>query len=112
VADLVVVGPKYRALVAGDYAGLARDGFVEGAEGPDDDSSGMWIEDYPYRLIPFPEGAWPGTEYDTAPDNPKEYRVTIALWTAEEGASDLTLEAALVEHADRIAISIDNVHVM
>lgn len=102
-------------LVMGDYAGLARDGFVSYVQGPDDDSIGTWIEDYPWRLIDLPEEAWEYSDHlllsepDTEPDT---WYASVDMWTGEEGPSDLTLEATVHDDGTSVSIQIDNVHMM
>ncbi len=97
-------------LVAKDYAGLRADGLVAGSNDPDDDSVGLWIEQYPATLVPLPPEAW---EHAMAGETvePRVWWVTVDLWTAEEGRSDLTLEGHILDR-DPPVLTIDDVHVL
>jgi hypothetical protein len=99
-------------LVAGDYVGLAREGFVPHASGSDDTGIGYWIEQYPATLVSLPEEAWAGAERGRCVDDPDSWWVIVELWTAEEGRSDLSMEAIVREQDGELRISLDNVHVM
>lgn len=120
MADDVPVPEKWRPaitelvdrLVAGDYAGLARDGFVSYTDDPDDASIGMWIEDYPATLVSLPGEAWQFSCHGPWSNVPDAAWVVVDLWTAEEGRSDLSLEGTVREEEGRVIVKIDNVHVM
>lgn len=99
-------------LVAGDYVGLARDGFISCTDDPSDGSIGMWIEDYPATLVPLPDEAWQFSEYGPWANLPDAVWIAVDLWTAEEGRSDLTLEGTVREDNGQVIVRIDNVHVM
>ena len=106
IVDLVV------RLIHKDYAGLARDGYVSCTDDPVDTSVGTWIEDYPATLVPLPDEAWEHAERGRWINLPDAWWVTVDLWTSEEGRSDLSMEATVREQGERLAIVIDNVHVM
>ncbi len=95
-------------LVIGEYAGLARDGFISYIQGPDDDSIGIAIEDYPWRLIDLPEEAWKYSDHWPF-DQPDIWYARVDLWTAEEGPSDLTLVATVHDDGMRVSVQIDRV---
>ena len=97
-------------LVIGDYAGLARDGSVSYTDDPSDDSIGMWIEDYPWRMVDLPEEAWAFSDHFQV--GPNSWSVVVSLWTAEEGLSDLSLEAIVYEDGPNVTVKVDMVHVM
>jgi hypothetical protein len=99
-------------LAIGDYAGLARDGVVSATRGPDDTSIGTWIERYPGTLINLPEEAWAFSDHYAIETEPRIWYVRLDLWTAEEGRSDLSLEARVWEVGLGIKVLIDEVHVM
>ena len=99
-------------LVLGDYAGLAGDGYVTGAHDPDDASIGMWIEDYPATLVDLPPEAWDFSDHELLDPDAGVWAVMIDLWTAEEGHSDLSLEATVWDDGETIAAQIDGVRVM
>lgn len=99
-------------LVDKDYAGLARDGLVAYTSDPTDASIGEWIEAYPATLVPLPEEAWDYAERWRCVSDPNSWEVVIDLWTAEEGRSDLTLEAIVLERNGEVLVTVENVHVM
>lgn len=99
-------------LVAKDYAGLVRDGFVSYASDPTDSSIGTWIEDYPATLVALPAEAWRYAERGRWSNLPDAWWVVVDLWTAEEGRSDLSMEATVRERDGQVLVVIDNVHVM
>jgi hypothetical protein len=99
-------------LVAKDYAGLARDGHVSYTDDPDDTTIGTWIEEYPATLVPLPDEAWEHAERGRWINLPNAWWVIVDLWTAEEGRSDLSMEATVRELGEQLAFVIDNVHVM
>ena len=99
-------------LVAKDYSGLAADGFIAYTSDPNDGSIGTWIDDYPATLVPLPDDAWEFAERGRCVDDPSVWWVVLDLWTAEEGRSDLSMEATGREIDGQLHVSITNVHVM
>lgn len=97
-------------LVIGDYAGLARDGYVEGTDDPDDASIGLWIEDYPATMVDLPDEAWAFSVH--GPLESGMWWVTVPLWTSEEGRSDLSMEATVYDDCTDITVKIHTIHVM
>jgi hypothetical protein len=106
-------------LVAGDFEGLRRDGIDPY---PDSDP-GVWIREYgrtpgsddPARatLISLPEEAWQYAEVvleDAGP--PRKWRVVVDLWTLEEGRSDLSMEADVIDTPAGIQVRVHDIHVM
>ena len=108
--------------MAGDYEGLKRDGI----DPCEDCDLGLWIREYgrapgtaepgapsPATLVPLPEEAW-----DTAkvvhedPGPPRVWAVVVDLWTAEEGRSDLSMEAEVTETANGLSVVVSDIHVM
>ena len=79
-------------LVAGRYEVLARDGRIGRV---DVDDLRREIDEYPATLAPFPEEAFDLGGYAWAIKNtdPQEWAIDQALWTVEEGRSDLELRA-------------------
>ena len=43
---------------------------------------------------------------------PKRYSLRFDFWTAEDGRSDLTLEATIIEDIGHLRWEIDNIHVL
>ncbi len=99
-------------LVVRDYAGLSRDGFLGFSSDPSDTSIGHWIEEYPATLVKLPGEAWQYSSHGPLASQPGFWWVTVDLWTAEEGRSDLTMEATVRDDGTTITIQVDNVHVM
>lgn len=107
-----VLGSIVHRLVIGDYAGLAADGLVSYTSDPTDTSIGRWIEDYPARLVDLPEEAWAYSEHAAWVNAPGSWWVIVDLWTAEEGRSDLSMEATVWDDGSSVVAKVDNVHVM
>lgn len=99
-------------LVVGDYAGLAADGLVSYTDDPSDATIGRWIEDYPAKLVELPPEAWRYSEYGRRIGAPQSWWVIVDLWTAEEGRSDLSMEATIWDDGTSVTAKVDNVHVM
>lgn len=100
-----------RSSCSEDYIGLARDGLVSNATGLEDESIGTWIERYPGTLVPLPREAWDYSDH-MALNVAGGWWVTIDLWTAEEGRSDLTIEATVWDDGRNVRVELQNVHVM
>ena len=106
-------------LVAGDYDGLKRDGV----DPHEDRDLGLWIREYGRapgtdepgraRLVPLPEEAWDSAEVIfEEPGPPRFWAVVVDLWTAEEGRSDLSMEADVTETSTGLAVVVNDIHVM
>ena len=98
-------------LAAGDYEGLRRDGTQAH---PDADLS-MWIRDYGRdgaTLIPLPDEAWDSAEAFELDDEPGTWQVVIDLWTEEEGRSDLSMEALVIDDETDPLVRVNDIHVM
>ncbi len=98
-------------LVIGDYAGLARDGFVAGTDDPSDERIGLWIEQYRGKLADLPEEAWALSDHVQVEHVPDTWRVLLDLWD-EDGPSDLSLEAEVRDDGSTIEVKVENVHMM
>jgi hypothetical protein len=105
-------GTIVHRLVIGDYAGLAADGLISGVESATDTSVGQWIEEYPASLVDLPPEAWSLSEHGEWANTPGSWWVIVPLWTAEEGRSDLSLEATVWDDGTSMTAKIDMVHVM
>ncbi len=95
----------------GDYVGLKQDGIDPH---PDADLS-LWVREYGDRgatVLRLPEEAWEYAEANAADGVPGTWFVVVDLWTAEEGRSDLSMEATVREVGDRVEVTIDNIHVL
>lgn len=106
------LGEIVHRLALGDYAGLVADGLVSHTDNPIDTSIGRWIEDYPARLVDLPAEAWAYSEHGPWVNVPGSWWVIVDLWTAEEGRSDLSMEATVWDDGTSIVAKVDNVHVM
>ena len=99
-------------LVIGDYAGLASDGILDFTSDPLDTSIGRWIEEYPATLVELPDEAWLTSECGPAAGEENLWWVIVDLWTAEEGRSDLCMEATVYDDGAGIVIKLHDVSVM
>lgn len=98
-------------LVQGDYETLERltSGVrltaAEMAEG---------VHEYGGSLILPPNDAFENLDVvEVEGSQPREWSVNVALWTAEEGRSDLTLELTLRESGKEIYdVEVDGIHVL
>ena len=106
-------------LVAGDNEGLKRDGI----DPYQDRDLGLWIREYGRApktsepgggtLVPLPEKAWDSAEVVfEAPGPPRVWGIVVDLWTAEEGRSDLSMEAEVTETSDGLRVVVADIHVM
>lgn len=98
-----------RRLVEGDFDGLVRDGFAPGHGGGD---LGLWVRDYPADLVDLPEEGWQLSEAVPVPGQAGVWFVVVPLWTRQEGRSDLSMEATVVERGDEVDVQVDNIHVL
>lgn len=95
-------------VAADDLEGLRRDPQILLA---DQDDPLYWVSDHPATVVPLPDEAWRFAKAIPRDDGRRWY-VMVDLWTAEEGRSDLTLEAEVREHRDGLVIEVENIHVM
>jgi hypothetical protein len=96
-------------LVAGDYAAIAADGRIGRLT---EVELRRAIVEYGKTLVSLPDGG--DLVADVYPSNtdPRASAVDLALWTAEEGQSDLTLSVTVVEGDDGPTVSIDDLHTL
>jgi hypothetical protein len=98
-------------LAAGDYQGLKRDGIHPY---PNADLC-LWIRNYGLTgatIVPLPEEAWASAEAIPITGEPGHWGIVLDLWTQEEGKSDLSMEATIVESPDGISVVINDLHVL
>jgi hypothetical protein len=97
------------ALVTQNYAALEADGRAGrvGAAGLE-----QAIARYGRRLVPLPEAAFEASMAYQHDAQRSHWAVDLDLWTAEEGRSDLTLSATVVEDGDDVRVEIDDLHVL
>ena len=106
-----VIADVVGRIADGDYAGLTRDGIDPH---PDADLS-LWIREYGDRgatIVRLPEEAWDYAEASPADGVPGTWFVVVDLWTAEEGRSDLSMEATVREVGDGVEVEVDDIHVL
>lgn len=106
-----VVAGVVRRLAAGDFAGLVRDGVAPTREGPDDLGFEHWLVEYPATLVDLPDEAWPFTDHEPT-DEAEVWDVSVDLWTAEEGRSDLTLEGQVRDDGSAVTLRIERIHTL
>ena len=80
-------------LAAEDYMALERDGLLNDAYKPRPSEIARWITEYPATLVPLPPEAWPLSYFGRVVVETDTWWVVAPLWTAEEGRSDLSIEA-------------------
>ena len=98
-----------RRLAAGDVGGLARDGHISY---PGDIL--LWVRNYSddgATLIPLPPEVWDDAAAQVVSHDVGEWSVEVPLWTAEEGRSDLTLEADVTDRPGGPVVVINDIHV-
>jgi hypothetical protein len=61
--------------------------------------------------VPLPEEAWASADAIPVTVRPGEWWVVLPLWTREEGMSDLSLEATVLELPSGVSVVIDDIHV-
>jgi len=97
-------------LVTGDYEEL--EGLTGGVRLTASDISNA-IRQYGRSLVYPPASAY--NAIDTVlvmGSTPPQWSVQMQLWTAEEGASDLTLEMTLIQTEKGYQIELDDLHVL
>ena len=95
-----------KRIVEGDFDGLVRDGFVPAGGDP-----GVWVRNYPLRLVPFPPEAWRHSRAGRIASRPGCWWVVVPL-RDQEGTSDLSLEATVCEGDGQLRVEVDNIHVL
>jgi hypothetical protein len=106
-----VLAAVVERVAAGDYEGLKRDGIDPY---PDAELS-HWIRNYGpagATIVPLPEEAWASAGAIPVTVRPGEWAVVIPLWTREEGRSDLSMEATILESPSGVSVVIDGIHVL
>ena len=111
------VPERFRALLsrlvdlvaAYDIEGLRRDSQIILAN-PIDPL--YWVRDYPATVVSLPEDAWQFADAYTVCNDASTWYVRLDLWTAEEGRSDLSLEAEVRETPEGLVVQVENIHVM
>jgi hypothetical protein len=69
------------------------------------------IEEYGRKLIMPPHGINIENAIEVKGSSPKIYSVVVALWTIEEGQSDLSVEMTVIDDPNGLQIELDNIHV-
>ncbi|XVQ08800.1 DUF7668 domain-containing protein [Spirillospora sp. CA-255316] len=99
--------PVIARIVAGDFAGLVADGLAPRHFG---DDLGVWVREYPFEPVDLPDEGWRYADAFAIGDG--AWAVCVPLWTAEEGRSDLTVEATVTEGPDGPRVEVDDIHVL
>jgi hypothetical protein len=97
------------ALIAGRYDALVEDGRAGRLSA---DELRTAIAEYGRTLVPLPNDAWHLVEEHSQVGEPDALAMDIALWTMEEGRSDLTLSLTAHRRADAWGLAIDDLHVL
>jgi hypothetical protein len=93
-----------------DWDGLVRDGIAPGFKTGEE--LGYWVGEYPGRLVALPPEAWDLSECGRGEGEPATWWIVVPMWVANEGRSDLSLEATIRERSGHVSIEVDNVHVL
>jgi hypothetical protein len=101
-----------RRLIGRDFDGLNADGLLDPALASDSARFAYWIDRYPASLVDLPDDVWAVADRTPMPDRPDTWWVVVPLWTAEEGRSDLSLEAYVVDDSRGIRVILHDAHVM
>lgn len=107
-----VLGAIVHRLAIGDYVGLAREGLIAFAVDSSDARIGHWIDGYSARLVDLPPEAWAFSDYGETHGKPGYWWVIVDLWTAEEGRSDLSMEATVYDDGHEVRVEVNDVHMM
>ncbi|MGD9956589.1 MAG: hypothetical protein AB7O74_16185 [Candidatus Nanopelagicales bacterium] len=99
-------------VIARDFDGLNRDGLLDPVHASRPSQIAHWIDRYPGTLVDLPEAAWATADCSPVQDRPGAWWVVVDLWTAEEGRSDLTLEAYVIEDGGEVRVVVYDVHVL
>lgn len=71
------------------------------------------IRQYGRQLVSPPESAYASLDIvEVRGSRPRRWSVTIPVWTAEEGRSDLSVELTVIEQPSGIQIELDDIHVL
>ena len=71
------------------------------------------IRTYGKSLVFPPDEAFDNIDIiEVKNSKPRRYSLRFDFWTKEEGRSDLTLEATVIEDAERLRWEIDDIHVL
>lgn len=95
-------------LVAGDYAGVARE-HSPYRDDPDYDF-GVWARQYPATFVPLPEAAWEHASA-TPLDDGSGWAVDVFMWSREEGLSDMMLTVFVRERDGEIQVEVHDLYV-
>ncbi len=96
-------------LVDGMYDAIAADGRVGRLSASELRGA---VEGYGHTLVALPDHAFAFADVVPSRHEPGIVAVEVPLWTLEEGRSDLTLSVSIRESDERVAISIEDLHVL
>jgi hypothetical protein len=96
-------------VAANDVEGLRHDSQIVLAD-PIDPL--YWVREYPATVVALPDDAWQFADVYTVGDGASTWYVVLDVWTAEEGRSDLSLEAEIRETPEGLVVQVENIHVM
>ena len=98
-------------LVVGDFVGLET---LSGGVRLSQAEIARAVHDYPGTLmLPPNSGDFCLDVIELTGSRPRRWSVDIALWTREEGRSDLTMQVTMTDSgSDLLDVEIDNIHVL
>lgn len=79
--------------------------------GPDDLGFEHWVVKYPATLVDLPDDAWTFTDHRPTGEQ-DVWDVSVDLWTAAEGRSDLTLEGQVRDDGSAVILRIERIHTL
>jgi len=89
-----------------------RDGLLNDAFKPRPEQIGREIDEYPATLVDLPDDAWAVSSFGQVVVEKDTWWVVVPLWSAEEGRSDLSMEAYVIDDGASVRVIVDNVHVL
>jgi len=102
-----IVADAVRMIADGDLAAVHEHPQI-GIRG---DDPLVWVRHYPATITALPAEAWDIADAIEINGHPGTWSLVVPLWTAEEGRSDLSLEATAQDLPSGPAITIDGIHV-
>lgn len=109
-SDLIpVLKELVHELVIRNYTGLESDGRAGRLTAKELERT---IAQYGRTLAEIPDGAFEASQAYPIKGDEASWAIDLDLWTTEEGKSDLTLLVTAHTAPDRIAVEIDDLHVL
>lgn len=104
-----VVNTVLSLLVAGEFCEIERMSGGKRMSASDLEDA---VRDYGRTLVIPPSGEFKIDEVELERPGLPGWSVTCALWTREEGRSDLSLELTVLRDGDSVIVEVDDLHVL